>query len=76
MTYYRVKPEYDQVRKFPRTDDYDFLVADELFTERERDEMPRVPDVAFEIVDIPEHCTYTLFGARFESHIMIGGAVR
>jgi hypothetical protein len=60
MIYYRVKPEYDQ----RRTKD-NFLIANELYTERERNSMPEVSDKIFECIEIPEHRVYWCFGARF-----------
>ena len=68
MIYYRVKPKYDM----KRTND-NILIANELYTERERNEMPKVSDKVFERVEIPESRVYWCFGARFEAKITIGG---
>lgn len=66
MTYYRVRKEFDQRRKHPHNPkDYDILVADELYTEHERKQL-KIPDEAFEQVEVPKSQTYWFFGARFQ----------
>lgn len=67
MKYYKVKPEYDQKRVNPNVADANILVANELFTEKERSKMPFVPDECFEEVLVKKTSTYIFFGARFES---------
>lgn len=76
MKYYRVKQEYDNVYY---SLDYDFLVANELFTEKEFYDVEqaflrkcRNPNSAaekfrkmFDIVNINKNDTYFFFGARF-----------
>ena len=67
MKYYRVRKEFDQARKHPKKLGIgDFLVANELYTERERKQMIAVPNEAFEQVEIPKNQTYWFFGARFQ----------
>lgn len=69
MIYYRVKPEYDQKRKDTiNARNCDFLIANELYTEVERNKMIKIPDRAFERVEIPKNQTYWFFGARFAKH--------
>ncbi len=68
MKFYRVKPAFDQT-----STKESILVANELYTERERNEMPEISDNAFERVDIPKDRTYWCFGARFEANFAIGG---
>lgn len=65
MIYYKVKPEYDQKRKDPLSRNCDFLVAHELYTKSERNKMIKVPDGAFERIEVPKTQTYWFFGARF-----------
>ncbi len=64
MTYYRVRKEFDQ-KKLPK---FDFLIANELYTARERKKLP-ISDEAFEKINIPKNKTYWFFGARFEGGI-------
>lgn len=64
MTYYKVKSQYDQQRKFPN--DWDFLIANELYTEKERRKLTEISDEAFEQIDIPKNQTFWCFGARFQ----------
>lgn len=68
MIYYRVKPEYDQSRKDPIARSCDFLIAHELYTERERKKMTKVSNDAFERIKISKNQTYWFFGARFAKH--------
>lgn len=71
MTYYKVKPEYDNrcyYRTLGRTHKRTlagFLIANELLTEKERNKIT-VSDEYFTIVNINPHRTYFFFGARFE----------
>lgn len=66
MIYYRVKQSYDQAPKNPRRLDGDVLIAGELYTAREVDQLPFIYVAAFEIVEIPKKQTYRFFGARFQ----------
>lgn len=77
MKYYRVKPEYDNVYY---SVDYDFLIANELFTEKEfydveqaflskcRNRTSALEKFRklFEVVNISKNDTYFFFGARLE----------
>lgn len=65
MTYYKVKPEYDQTYVNPRIHDANILVKNALYTEAERKKMKFVSDKCFEIVDIPRNKTGFFFGVRF-----------
>ena len=65
MTYYKVKPEYDQTYINPRIHDANILVKNELYTEAERKKMKFVSDKCFEIVDIPRNKTGFFFGVRY-----------
>lgn len=71
MTYYRVRPECDQLPKYRITSKYGrtkrdgILVAGELYNPTERKQIAN-PDVCFEEVDVKKHKTYWFFGARFE----------
>lgn len=68
MKFYRVKPEYDQTYKNPENPAvyrFDILIANELYTEKERSKMKYVSDRCFDVVDIPENETYFCFGVRF-----------
>ena len=76
MTYYRVKPEYDNTR-YTRTDKRTgrttwggFLIANELYTLRELERMAengckRLEPYKFEPVEISKRRVYWCFGARF-----------
>lgn len=67
MIYYRVRKEFDQHPHNPRVRDGNILIANELYTERERNSLlPLVSAGAFERVEIPKNRTYWCFGARFE----------
>lgn len=68
MKFYKVKPAFDQT-----STKESILVANELYTERERNEMPEIPNEAFECVEIPESRVYWCFGARFELQNTTGG---
>lgn len=75
MKYYQVLPEYDNQVINPQ---YDFLVGNELYTEREYQKLKRksfIPEKTFEkcfkIVDVPKNQSYFLFGARF--NVLTGG---
>jgi hypothetical protein len=69
MIYYRVKPEYDNKPRFKERPDHrlrqdGILVANELYTERERAKIMN-GDWMFERVEIPKSKIYFFFGARF-----------
>jgi hypothetical protein len=69
MVYYRVKPEYDNV---PYNDKHDFLIANELWTEKEltRNRVlfgRKITFDCFERVEISRRKIYWFFGARFHS---------
>lgn len=67
MTYFRVRKEFDQKRKYPsKPRNCDILIANELYTERERKQL-NITDEAFEKVEIPKSQTHWFFGARFEN---------
>lgn len=77
MTYYRVKPEYDNTT-YTRIDKrtgkrmyHGFLVANELYTLKELERMRNdgvsgLWDRKFEPVEVKKNRTYWFFGARFE----------
>ena len=66
MTYYRVRPQYDQFPQNPSVRDNKILVANELFTEAEFNKLTFVYAGAFERVEIPKSKTYWFFGVRRE----------
>mgnify|MGYP000025814273 FL=1 len=69
MTYFRVKPQYDQ-KKIYKTDScgrhiFDgILIGNELLTACERSKI-NCTDAVFERVSISKKRTYFFFGARF-----------
>ena len=71
MTYYRVKPEYDNAPKFVYVGSYyymkqdNILIGNELYTPRARSRIAN-SDRFFEVVKIPKTKIYFFFGARFE----------
>lgn len=65
MTYYRVRKEYDNFPKNPKTCDCDILIGGELYTEKEFNRLPFIYAGAFERVEVPKSQTYWFFGARF-----------
>lgn len=74
MKFYRVKADYDnKVRYFwgngrntGKTLRNGILVANELYTERERAKIAN-GNWFFDLVEIPKNKTYWFFGARFEA---------
>ena len=66
MIYYRVRKEYNNFPKNPKVHDGKRLVGNELYTEKEFNELPFVYAGAFERVEIPKTETYEFFGARFQ----------
>jgi len=71
MLYYRVKPEYDNVRLLNRTTRaFDWVLAgNELYTEKEWKRLVlryRVSGVVCEPVQISKRKIHFFFGARFE----------
>ena len=69
MKYYRVRKEYDNFPKNPKTRDYDILIGGELYTEKELNKLPYIYAGAFERVEVPKSQTYWFFGARFAKGI-------
>ena len=65
MTYYRVRKEYDNFPKNPKTRDCDILIGGELYTGKEFNRLPFIYAGAFERVEVPKSQTYWFFGARF-----------
>lgn len=73
MTYYRVKPQYDNKTRYTWNNHgqgvaNSILIGRELYTPREYKRLANCPDW-FEQVQIPKSKIYFSFGARFE----IGG---
>ena len=70
MKYFKVKAEADQVRK--NVNSTDFLIANELYTEKELQKFTSTGSVYtknyFDIVEIPKNNTYKMFGARFSTN--------
>ena len=62
MTYYKVKPKYDNYRKGRKSSD--IYVADELYTEKEVEKLNLNP-AFMDVVTVSRKQTYWLFGARF-----------
>ena len=77
MTYYKVKPEFDNVQIIKNRKIFGFLVANELYTTKELEKLLngarlcrcgiKAAIQAFEKVEINKNKTYWFFGARFES---------
>ena len=71
MTYYRVKPQYDNYPRYTwsktgqRVSDHTILVANELYSPAEYRKLANNPEW-FEEVSIPKNKTHFFFGARFE----------
>lgn len=76
MIYYRVKPEFDNVRKFnTKRRQYDGIWIDsELYTPGEIKRLMKqgvfVPCDIFEKIEISRRKTYWFFGARFGGEIV------
>jgi hypothetical protein len=72
MTYYRVKPEYDNKKRYTWNNkghgvpDGTILIANELYTPAEFRKIANCP-AWFDVVDIPKSKIYFFFGARFAS---------
>ena len=72
MTYYRVKPEYDNKKRYiwnnkgQGVPDGTILVANELYTPAEFRKIANCP-AWFDVVEIPKSKIYFFFGARFAS---------
>lgn len=60
MTYYKVKPEFDQKKRR----DGSILIANELYTPREKERF-NISDKAVDPVEISRKSVYFFFGARF-----------
>lgn len=70
MTYYRVKPEYDNKIKYTWNNHYQgvpngILIANELYTPAEFKKIANYKGY-FEEVEVKKNKTYWFFGARFE----------
>lgn len=77
MTYYKVKPDYDNYDKAVFTKSgkikFDgFLVGNELYTEKEFEKIA-TSVCKFDIVHVSKNKTYWFFGARFSTET--GGPV-
>lgn len=78
MTYYRVKPEYDNKPQYKRKYKSPTLhyigiwIANELYTPGELDAMKKknviIPEKYLERVEIKKTDTYWCLGARFSNH--------
>lgn len=72
MTYYRVKPEFDQTPKMMWKRHKHawykdgILIENELYTQRELKPYRNLTEQMFDIVRIPKNKIYWFFGARFE----------
>lgn len=70
MTYYRVKPEYDNCNIYKRIGHTNYckitrtLIGYELLTKKEFSKL-KVSPKYFDTVYIPKNDTYWFFGARF-----------
>lgn len=60
MTYYKVKPEFDQKKRR----DGSILIANELYTPREKERF-NISDKAVDPVQVSRKAVYFFFGARF-----------
>lgn len=60
MTYYKVKPEFDQKKRR----DGSILIANELYTPREKERF-NILDKAVDPVQVSRKAVYFFFGARF-----------
>lgn len=60
MTYYKVKPEFDQKKRR----DGSILIANELYTPREKERF-NISDNAVIPVQVSKRAVYWFFGARF-----------
>ena len=74
MLYYRVKPEYDNKKRYRWNNhgqgvaDGSILVASELYTPGEFRKIANCP-AWFDKIQINKNKTYFFFGARFESEV-------
>lgn len=65
MIYYKVKPQYDNLRIYNKKGKYTgFLIANELYTAKEREKL-NISDHVFELLEVPKRAIYWFFGARF-----------
>lgn len=68
MTYYKVKKQYDNIKRVVKSKNglkYDgILVANELYTPTEYKKLANNP-YCFEVVEVPKNKIYWFFGARF-----------
>lgn len=69
MTYYKVKPEYDNKTRYKYDNHHNgvpdsFLIANELYTPTEFQKIANCP-AWFDTIEVPKNKTYFFFGARF-----------
>lgn len=69
MTYYRVKPQYDNKTRYTWNNHKQgvpngILIANELYTPKEFEKLANCPEW-FDIVEISKRAVYFFFGARF-----------
>ena len=71
MTYYKVKPEFDNCNKYVFVGHSNLiikndgiLISNELYTPREREKIANNSKY-FDVVEIPKSKVYFFFGARF-----------
>lgn len=73
MTYYRIKPQYDNKRRYTWNNhgqgvENGILIGNELYTPREFGKLSICPEWV-ERVEIPKSKIYFFFGARFEMEV-------
>ena len=64
MKYYQVKTQFDQRRKYPHTNNFDILIAGELYTEKELLNF-NADKSCFTEIELKAADTFYCFGARF-----------
>ena len=69
MTYYKVKPQYDNKTRYTWNNHKQgvpngILIANELYTPKEFEKLANCPEW-FDIVEISKRSVYWFFGARF-----------
>lgn len=69
MRYYKVKKEYNNKQLLKNHAYYDFLIPNELYTQKEIERLQKnhvnISFDFFDPVEIPKNTTYFFFGARF-----------
>lgn len=72
MKYYRVKKEYDNVKRYRVKNGKHYYegiyVGGELYTEKEVERM-NLNKEYMEVVEAPRNCSYWFFGARFNTKV-------